>query len=63
MGLGIILGQIVESGGDSGIGGGVIVADIEPEPNSTVLWVDTANGGIAKYYDGSAWTPIVAVWG
>lgn len=33
-------------------------------PSDTKLgWIDTANGNILKYYNGSAWTPIGAVWG
>lgn len=44
-------------------GGGVIVSDTAPEGDSTILWVDIANGGIAKYWDGTGWVPIKSVWG
>lgn len=27
------------------------------------LWIDTGNGGILKYYNGSQWVPVVAVFG
>lgn len=30
--------------------------------NTKVLWIDTSNG-VMKYYNGTAWTPIKAVWG
>ena len=31
--------------------------------DTSILWIDTGNGGILKYYNGSAWTPVVGVWG
>lgn len=31
--------------------------------NKTILWIDTANGGVMKYHNGSAWVPVAAVWG
>jgi hypothetical protein len=31
--------------------------------NTTALWIDTANSDIPKYYNGSAWVPLVSVWG
>lgn len=54
-------GNITVGGGG---GGGVIVSSTAPAGDSSVLWVDTGNGGLAKYWNGSAWTPIAAkaVW-
>lgn len=33
--------------------------------NTSLLWIDTSNGGIIKYYDSttSSWKPTMAVWG
>ena len=28
-----------------------------------MLWIDTSEGGVAKYYDGGGWSPVKAVWG
>lgn len=53
--------NVVSFGGSNGSGGGIVVSETAPE-DTNVLWIDTANGGIAKYHDGSVWRPIVAVW-
>jgi len=37
--------------------GGFIASPTTPE-DTTKLWIDTANSGIMKYYNGSAWIPI-----
>ena len=42
--------------------GGVSVGATAPT-NTKLLWIDTGNGGVAKYWNGSAWTPTKAVWG
>lgn len=44
--------------------GGVVVSTSAPS-KTNVLWIDTGNGGIAKYYDTSskAWTTVKSVWG
>ena len=42
--------------------GGVIVSATNP-PYNNVLWIDTANGGVAKYHDGTAWVNVAATWG
>lgn len=42
--------------------GGHVVSSTAPS-NTNLLWVDTGNGGILKYYNGSAWTPIASTWG
>lgn len=44
--------------------GGVIVSASAPS-KTNVLWIDTGNGGIAKYYDSTskAWVTVKAVWG
>lgn len=43
-------------------GGGLYVGPIEP-PFTSVLWIDTSIGGVAKYYNGTKWVPIKSVWG
>lgn len=46
---------------DTGSGGSYVGTSA---PSDTeLLWIDTANGGVLKYYNGSAWTNIKAVWG
>lgn len=42
--------------------GGHVAQATAPE-NTKSLWVDTANGGVTKYYNGSAWVPTASVWG
>lgn len=41
----------------------VVVLEMEPDHNNTAIWIDVANGGILKYWDGKAWTTTKAVWG
>lgn len=31
--------------------------------DTSLFWVDTANGGILKYHNGTSWIPVKAVWG
>ena len=31
--------------------------------NTKLLWIDTGNGGIMKYYNGSAWVAVASTWG
>lgn len=38
-----------------------VVSDTAPA-NKKALWIDTANSGVLKYYDGSSWVPVGAVW-
>ena len=34
------------------------------EPSDkNIFWIDTSTGGVLKYWNGSAWTPLKAVWG
>lgn len=47
----------------SGGGGGVIVSATAPDGDASMLWIDTGSGGIAKYWNGSAWITVKAVWG
>lgn len=43
--------------------GGHTVQEVEPN-NQNLLWVDTSDGNILKFYDAStqAWVPVGAVW-
>lgn len=41
---------------------GVHIADTPPR-NTKMLWVDTSEEGIVKYYNGVKWTPTKSVWG
>lgn len=45
--------------------GSIIVSSDPPDGNESTLWIDTENGGVAKYWDGSTWIPTkkIAVWG
>lgn len=38
------------------------VISAQAPSNKKSLWVDTANSSILKYYNGSAWIPVGAVW-
>lgn len=42
-----------------------VIAQATAPNDTTVVWVDTGNGSVAKYYDTtkSAWTTIKSVWG
>lgn len=42
--------------------GGLVAQSTAPD-NTSLGWIDTANGNILKFYDGSAWTAVNAVWG
>lgn len=42
--------------------GGVSVGTTAPS-NTKLLWIDTSSGGVAKYYNGSAWVATASVWG
>ncbi|SDF29990.1 hypothetical protein [Eubacterium pyruvativorans] len=46
-------------------GAGGVIVSAEAPSKTNVLWIDTGNGGIAKYYDTSskAWTTVKSVWG
>lgn len=41
---------------------GVYVGDNAPE-NTGMLWIDTGNGGVSKYFNGTIWVTTKAVWG
>ena len=43
---------------------GHVVSDTVPE-DTNVLWINTSNGGIMKYYDlsSSSWQAVTGVWG
>lgn len=42
--------------------GGSYIGSTAPS-NVEILWIDTTNGGVMKYYDGSAWVAVKSVWG
>lgn len=48
---------------DISTSGGTIVSNTAPTGNASTLWIDTGNGGIAKYWNGSAWVAVKSVWG
>ena len=39
------------------------IAQAAPPDNTKFGWIDTANGNVLKYYDGSKWATVSAVWG
>jgi len=41
--------------------GGTHIGNTAPASTS-MLWVDTGNEGVTKYYNGSKWTPIRSTW-
>ncbi len=43
-------------------GGGTHVGNTAPT-NPKMLWIDTGNNNVAKYYNGTAWVPIPSTWG
>ncbi len=42
---------------------GGLVAQTSAPTNTTLGWIDTANGNILKFYNGSSWVAVSAVWG
>lgn len=46
---------------ETGVGGSY-VGKTAPS-NTEILWVDTGNGGVMKYYNGTSWVATKAVWG
>lgn len=49
------------SGGGGG-SGGFVISTTAPS-DTTLMWIDSANGYFAKVWDGSAWVGISAAWG
>lgn len=47
----------IETGSGGSYVGASAPADIE------LLWIDTSNGGVMKYYNGTSWVATKAVWG
>lgn len=41
----------------------VIYKGASAPSNTTYLWIDTANKGIVKYYNGSSWVTVTSAWG
>ena len=50
-----------QTSGGSG-GGGSHIGTTAPS-DTKLLWVDTGNGGILKYHNGTAWVAVKSVWG
>lgn len=53
-------------GSGSGGGGGLSSAysvGATPPSDTGILWIDSANSNILKFYNGSAWVAVGAVWG
>lgn len=46
---------------ETGVGGSYVGSSAPS--NTEILWIDTGNGGVLKYYNGTKWTPSKAVWG
>ena len=53
------ISQLREQIGDLG---GFYAGNSAPS-KTNLLWIDTGNNNLLKYYNGSAWTPISAAWG
>lgn len=41
---------------------GTFIASPASPSKTNTLWIDTANGSILKYHNGSSWVPVHAVW-
>lgn len=53
-------------GSGSGGGGGLSSAysvGATPPSDTGILWIDSGNSNILKFYNGSAWVAVGAVWG
>lgn len=53
--------------GGSGSGGGGLSSAYSvgatPPSDTGILWIDSGNSNILKFYNGSAWVAVGAVWG
>lgn len=52
--------------GGSGSGGGLSSAysvGVTPPSDTGILWIDSGNSNTLKFYNGSAWVAVGAVWG
>lgn len=49
-------------GGEKSSGGGGFVAQATAPEDTSLLWIDTSNNNIIKFYNGTAWTPTGAVF-
>jgi hypothetical protein len=41
----------------------VVVRSATAPSNTSALWIDTGSSNVPKYYNGTSWVPLVAVWG
>ena len=46
---------------ETGVGGSYVGSSAPA--NTEILWIDTGNGGIIKYHNGSSWVATKSVWG
>lgn len=58
----MILNSSTGGGGKSSGGGGGFVAQATAPEDTSLLWIDTSNNNIIKFYNGTAWTPTGAVF-
>lgn len=45
------------------VGSSSIIKSASAPTDTNALWIDTGNGNVAKFHNGSNWVPIPAVWG
>lgn len=57
----MILNSSTGGGGKSSGGGGFVAQATAPEDTS-LLWIDTSNNNIIKFYNGTEWKPTGAVF-
>lgn len=57
---------IAFSGGSGGASSGpskVFESGTTAPSDTSIFWVDTSSGSVLKYYNGTDWTPVSAVFG
>ena len=53
------MANIIHFGGGGGSG---MVAQATAPTNTKLLWIDTSNGGVIKYYNGTEWVTTSAAF-